>query len=245
MDHMSRAGGMFTTSAAGVGDIKVAGLLRLFNSHHRSAHLNLGLSMPTGAIDKTDVTPASAPATAILPYPMQLGSGTWDLMPGITFLGQADRWSWGAQGLATIRLGENDRDYRLGHRGLGTGWLATRVNNWVSVSGRVHGTAWGNVHGADPALDPMMVPTANPSLRGGKRVDLGLGLNLKVAGQTLHGQRLAVEFIKPLWQDLEGPQLEDDWELVMGWQYAFRAWGSSQARSSLRRYPALIPAAIR
>jgi hypothetical protein len=183
--------------------------------------------MPTGATDKTDVTPASAPAAAILSYPMQQGSGTWDIMPGITFLGQADRWSWGVQALATIRLGENDRDYRLGHRGLGTAWAATRINDWVSVSGRVQGTAWGNVHGADPALNPMMVPTANPSLRGGARIDLGVGLNFEVASRTLHGQRLAVEFIKPFWQDLKGPQLEDDWELVIGWQYAFRAWGAS------------------
>jgi hypothetical protein len=227
MDHTTRRGAAFMTSAGGVGDVKVSGLLRLFNTHDQTAHLNLGLSLPTGAIDETDVTPASAPATAILPYPMQLGSGTWDLMPGVTLLGQADRWSWGAQGLATIRLGNNDRGYRLGHRGLGTGWLAARINDWVSLSGRVQGTAWGNVHGADPALNPMMVPTANPSLRGGKRLDLAVGLNFEVASQTLHGQRLAVEFIKPLWQALDGPQLEDDWELVVGWQYAFRVWGAS------------------
>jgi hypothetical protein len=58
MDHMTRPGSLFTTSAAGVGDIKLSGLVRLFNSHHRTAHLNLGFSMPTGATDKTDVTPA-------------------------------------------------------------------------------------------------------------------------------------------------------------------------------------------
>jgi hypothetical protein len=227
MDHVTRPGSMFTTSAAGVGDIKISGLARLLNSRRTSAHFNLGLSIPTGATDKTDVTPASAPAAAILPYPMQLGSGTWDVMPGLTFLGQADRWSWGAQGLATIRLGENDRDYRLGHRGFGTGWVAGRLNDWVSVSGRVQSTVWGNVHGADPELNPMIVPTADPSLRGGKRVELGVGLNFEVASQTLHGQRLAVELMQPFWQDLEGPQLEEDWVLVIGWQYAFRAWGTS------------------
>ena len=53
-----------------------------------------------------------------------------------------------------------------------------------------------------------------------------VGMNFEVAGDTLHGQRLALEFTRPLWQDLEGPQLETDWELVMGWQYAFRAWGT-------------------
>jgi hypothetical protein len=227
MDHQTRAGRMFTTQAAGVGDIRITGLLRLLNHDRRAMHLNLGLNLPTGAIDKRDVTPASAPDAAVLPYPMQPGSGTWDLAPGLTFLGQTERWSWGAQWLATIRLGENDREYRLGNRNLGTGWIAARMNQWVSASGRLLGTVWGNVHGADPALNPDIVPTANPDLRAGRRLDFGVGLNFEVAGQTLHGQRLAVEFLAPIYQDLKGPQLEDDWKLVMGWQYAFRAWGPS------------------
>jgi hypothetical protein len=157
---------------------------------------------------------------------MQLGSGTWDVMPGATVLGQNDRWSWGAQGLATFRLGENARHYRLGHRGMGTGWIAHRVNDWVSASLRLEGSAWGDVHGADAALVPMIVPTADPDLRAGTRLDFGVGVNFEVAGETLHGQRLALEFLAPLWQDLDGPQLERDWALVMGWQYAFRAWGT-------------------
>jgi hypothetical protein len=43
-----------------------------------------------------------------------MAMGTLDLMPGVTLLGQTNGWSWGAQRLATVRLGENDRDYRLG-----------------------------------------------------------------------------------------------------------------------------------
>jgi hypothetical protein len=88
MDHRTRAGGQFATSAAGVGDIKLAALLRLFNRDGQAMHVNLGLSVPTGAIDETDVTPASAPSAAVLPYPMQLGSGTWDVTPGVTLLGR-------------------------------------------------------------------------------------------------------------------------------------------------------------
>jgi hypothetical protein len=227
MDHQTRAGGMFDTEATGLGDVKITGLLRMFNRDQRAMHLNLGLSLPTGTIDETDITPASAPDAAILPYPMQFGSGTWDLLPGVTLLGQNDRWSWGAQARTTIRLGENTRNYRLGNRGIATGWIAARLNDWVSTSGRVQGTMWGDVHGADPALNPNVVPTADPNLRGGGRLDVGVGLNFEVAGQTLHGQRLAIEFLAPAYQDLHGPQLEDDWELTMGWQYAFRAWGSS------------------
>jgi hypothetical protein len=95
----------------------------------------------------------------------------------------------------------------------------------VSASARLEGTAWGDIRGADAALVPMMVPTADPDLRGGGRLDVGVGVNFEVASDTLHGQRLALEVLTPLWQHLDGPQLERDWELVVGWQYAFRAWG--------------------
>jgi hypothetical protein len=191
-------------------------------------HVNLGVSLPTGALDKADVTPASAPGAAVLPYPMQLGSGTVDLMPGATYLGQTPDWSWGAQGLVTIRLGENERDYRLGHRGMGTGWVARRFSDWFSASARLQGSVWGDVHGADAGLNPKMVPTADPDLRGGRRLDTGFGINVEVANGALAGQRLAFEFITPVWQDLDGPQLETDWALAVGWQYAFRAWGDNR-----------------
>jgi hypothetical protein len=69
-----------------------------------------------------------------------------------------------------------------------------------------------------------MVPSASPHLRAGRRLDLGVGVNLEVAGDTLRGQRLALEVLRPLWQHLDGPQLETDWELVVGWQYAFGVW---------------------
>ncbi|MGE0449307.1 MAG: transporter, partial [Vicinamibacterales bacterium] len=66
-----------------------------------------------------------------------------------------------------------------------------------------------------------------PALRAGRRIDVGVGLNFEVAARRLHGERLAVELLLPAYQNLDGPQLENRWELVMGWQYAFRAWGTS------------------
>jgi len=32
-----------------------------------------------------------------LEYPMQLGSGTFALRPGLTYLGQTERWAWVAE----------------------------------------------------------------------------------------------------------------------------------------------------
>jgi hypothetical protein len=226
MDHQTGMGGMFTTSSSGIGDLGLSALVKLVNRNRNSLHLNLGVSLPTGSIEEVDLTPASAPNEAQLPYPMQTGSGTTDLEPGMTYLGQTADWSWGLQGRGTFRVSDNDRSYRLGNVGQATSWLARRWNQWISTSIRLQGRTTGNVKGADPALNPAMVPTADPDLRGGTRIDVGLGLNFEVASRgPLHGQRLAVEFLLPAYQSLDGPQLENDYTLVIGWQYAFGLYG--------------------
>ncbi len=182
-------------------------------------HLNLGLSAPTGSIDERGDTPVAA--NVRLPYPMQVGSGTWDLLPGLTYLGQTDAWSWGAQGVGTVRLGENEYDYTLGNRLSTTAWLSKPVARSASVSLRLGVDTWGNISGADPALNPKMVPTADPNRRAGTRVDMGVGINLYSSAGTFSGHRLALEVLAPVYQDLTGPQLETDWTVIVGWQKSF------------------------
>ena len=43
-----------------------------------------------------------------LPYSMQPGSGTFDLLPGISYRGRAGAFSWGGQIGGVLRLGRND-----------------------------------------------------------------------------------------------------------------------------------------
>lgn len=216
MDHLMRTGATFTTESGGVGDVKLGGLVGLAGWGRQSLHLNAVLSLPTGSIEQKDVTPTSMGEEVQLPYPMQNGSGTFDLEPGLTWLGQTGDWSWGAQGVATIRLGENDRGWTLGNRWLATGWWAREFGRNVSGSVRLQATRTGNIDGSDPALNPMMVPTADPDLRAGTVVDAGLGVNVYVP--KWRAFRVAAEILLPLVRDLDGPQLETDWTLVLGIQ---------------------------
>jgi len=67
-----------------------------------------------------------------------------------------------------------------------------------------------------------MVPTARPDLRAGRRVDALIGLDIQpFDDKLLNGHRLALEFGVPLYQHLDGPQLESDYRLTLGWQYSF------------------------
>ncbi|MDH3583216.1 MAG: transporter, partial [Phycisphaerae bacterium] len=84
MNHITGMGGAFKTNSEGIGDTRLTALVDWYHDDHHHVHLNLGLSVPSGSISRQDTTPAGF---VRLPYPMQLGSGTWDLMPGITYNG--------------------------------------------------------------------------------------------------------------------------------------------------------------
>jgi len=219
MDHLTRTGVEFTTHSEGIGDVGLGGLYTIFDANRQRVHLNLGFSIPTGSIEERDTTPAGP--NQILPYPMQIGSGTFDLRPGITYLGQAGRWSWGSQASGIIRLGENSNGYRQGHQFALTGWSARSWNNWFSTSLRLNGRTFGDYGGQDDRLNPAMIPTADPDRRAGTQIDVGLGLNFYVPEGGAQGLRLATEFNLPIFRSLSGPQLETDFSATAGVQYAF------------------------
>ena len=91
MDHVTAGNVRFRTESEGLGDIRVGGLYKFFDAGTQRVHANLAVSLPTGSITERDATPANP--SAKLPYPMQLGSGTVDLQPGLTWIGQSGHWS--------------------------------------------------------------------------------------------------------------------------------------------------------
>ncbi len=73
-----------------------------------------------------------------------------------------------------------------------------------------------DISGADPRLNPEMVPTADPDLRAGRFVGLGLGANFVVPSGPLTGVRLTVEGTLPVYQRLDGPQVARDYAVIVG-----------------------------
>ena len=224
MDHETRRGTRFTTQSSGLGDVSVTGLYTFWKQQESRIHVNFGGSFPTGTINARGDTPAGPGQR--LPYPMQLGIGTFTLKPGITYFAQSERWNWGGHTSASLPLGRNDHGYRIGNSYVLDGWLSRRWNDSISTSVRTVTSTWGSIHGADPALNPRIVPTADPDLRGGTRVDLRLGISFYVPDGDLARNRFAVELTLPTYQSLKGPQLQVDWGLNVGWQYAW-SFGSS------------------
>lgn len=225
MSHLKDTGVTFGQSARGIGDVDLAGLYTIFGNIREGGHrlvFNAGVSLPTGSIDVTDHANGSPGGAQVpLEYLMRLGSGTYDLKPGLTYLGDYGAWSWGAQTVETVRLGLNSHDYRLGNEYRLSAWASYGITEWFAPSIRLDGRWWENIKGADPDLAANTTPEARPNLRAGKRLDLLFGLNLYSPHGTLKGNRLMVEGGIPVYQNLTGPQLGTAWMLTVGWSYAF------------------------
>jgi len=219
MNHRNRAGRTFKTHAEGPGDLKISALIPVWEQGGHRIHIMGGVSIPTGEINKEDDLPTGNGQR--LPYPMQLGSGTWDLLPGITYAGQSDHWSWGAQSNFVLRPGRNEVGYALGNEYEMTFWGARHWNDWLSQSLGMRYRIWENISGRDPGLNSGMVPTADPNQRGGKRIDLLFGINFYIPKGWFKGHRASIDFGIPIMQSLDGPQLETDWFFTAGWQAAF------------------------
>jgi len=237
--------------SAGLGDLRLSALIPLLNASNADLILNAGVSIPTGSIDVEGTH--GGDELIVLPYPMQLGSGSFELRPAVTLAGTGRSWSYGAQARAAIPLNENSRNYRLAPTVGSTLWGARKLNDWLSISLRGSFKNWGNIttstsgekleshehehrhgnsHGShaaptQTAQSNYMSPTMDPNLRGGTRGSLSAGVNLifpNKLGGILAGQRFAVEFQIPVYQDLDGPQMELDWILLAGWEYTFELW---------------------
>lgn len=229
MDHITFQGGMgtsilggFTTRSSGIGDTKFAGLFRLLEREHFRLHGTFGISAPTGSIKKRDqiLTPMGGTPSPRLPYPMQLGSGTPDLLMNLTAAGWRGAFGWGAQYSATVRLGDNSSDYQLGNKRALTTWASYSFVPEVSAAVRFTGETMGRIDGQDPLI-VAPVQTADPNNQGGDQIRMGLSLNVALPKTLIPGARLAFEYELPLYRDLNGPQLETDSQFTIGVQYSF------------------------
>ena len=222
MDHVTRTNTTFTTESSGIGDLSISSLVSLYRGASVRALLHAGVWLPTGSITAAGVTPTSRGEERQLPYPMQPGSGSLDVSPGLTVLGAGPAWGWGVQTTGRFPVGDNDRGYRRGDMLNGTAWFAWHPRARVSLSARILGQRWGAYQGFDPAFtNKALVPTVREDLRSGKRLTIPLGLALDFPDGPLAGHRLAAEWSVPVWHDLAGPQLRTDWSLTVGWRKSF------------------------
>jgi hypothetical protein len=219
----------FTTQSAGWGDTKLSLLQRLLNSERFQLHAQWGLSLPTGSIKERDLMPAMGGVFAqnILPASMQLGSGTFDFEPVLTLLMPRGALSYGAQVKASLRLeSENSQGYRRGHQLQLQSWASYQLHSDWTVNTGLSYHSSGKLQGEQQSVTKNMmgkrtVPTAWSENYGGDALELLVGSFFDLPSTYFPGQRIAVDVRLPLYQNLNGVQMDTDWKCSLGWELRF------------------------
>jgi hypothetical protein len=196
----------------GWGDTSLTAAVRLFQTDAHHLHLTVGVSAPTGSVDKRGAN------GRLVHYMMQPGSGTWDSITGLTYSGHAGAVFWGAQYLANVRLeDENASGYRVGDVHNTTAWLGASVTQWAAITGRINWRHEGNLRGHNNGLHNHSSPVDLVASNGGDVLEAGVGANLNLG----KGWRLGIEALLPLFQEVNGIQPKRDFSLNAGLQVRF------------------------
>ncbi len=194
----------FTTQSDGVGDVVLRAGQKLRGTKW---HTSLGVSVPLGSIDIADriLLPNVSLVRRRLPYMMQLGSGTFDLQPAVSFVnrfGAKKNMTFGFQLSGTVRLGTNHANYAFGdkvkavvsfgrHMFDGHGRLALSYESSDRIEGRD-----SEIFGAAQMADPenyggeRLIAKASYRLRNGLSVQAALPLH-----EDLHGTQMSLSHV--------------------------------------------------
>lgn len=206
------------TKTSGFGDTRLYAMYSLINKQKHKLILSAGLNIPTGSIEikgkDNDMY-----ANQRLPYMMQLGSGTFDIMPGVTYLFSKKSFLFGSQVTGTFRPGYNSVGYAYGNDVTVNAWLGYRFLPWLSISARGEAYAADRIYGRDTKLFTIIEPDAKPKNYGGKKVSAYGGLNIYL--KKIANSKLSFEYGLPIYQNLNGPQLATHYMLYAGWSVSF------------------------
>ena len=228
MEIRPQNGTNFDMTSDGIGDVTVLGKYRVYKDDNlvptKQVSMVFGLSLPSGAIDRhfTNNTVAGQNGT-ILPYKMQLGSGTVDPIIGFTYQGSRDPWWWGVNTQLEAHVYENEQGYHRGQewrydlyamRQVSDKWvLHTQLNGWWE--GKYSREPYNQrvLNNGHAANGHFTSPLFDPNNYGGHKVAISAGAQF----QPIPLHILEATFTYPIHQDLNGPQLRDNWMLRLSW----------------------------
>jgi hypothetical protein len=217
--RMPMAGGAkFDVNSSGFGDLRSTFLIKTYNSKSMKNHVGLGMSFPTGSINKRDRTPVSNDAR--LGYGMQNGTGTFDGYILFNNLNNFGKFKLGEQIFFKIPVsGKNNYGYRYGKEIDLNLWLSYRFLNNLSSSFKVNYQFKDEMNGSDNEMNKRMSIVMDSENQGFQKINLGFGINLVNHKKYLKNHRLALEVIVPVYEKFKGLQMSEDFRILIGWQY--------------------------
>ncbi len=213
--------GSFDKSSSDLSNISIRGLYKLFKNRHTRSHVHLGFQKGVGENTRSGnvLTPMNIWSSTTLPYGMQSSDRSLRIISGVTNVSKFGGFVLGNQLVFNSAI--EKADWVLGNILEFDSWAQRALHRKLSYSVRLNYKREGALGGQDNTI-MAPVQTADPSNYGGQILNLGLGINsvFRFFGNK-RKDRIAFEFIFPLWQVKNGLQMNDSFTFVMGYQRMF------------------------
>jgi hypothetical protein len=206
----------------GITDTMVGLNYRVYHDAINSVVAGLNLNLPTGSQTQqiTMLSPMGSTMIMRAPYGMQTGSGSVMLVPSLAYSGFLGRWSWGLAYRGFYPLDNNSEGYRWGALSEFHGWGGYTLFPNVTTTIHVVGSTQDNISGKDPQIMGLS-QNANPLYYGGQMVRLLGGAEIGGAAWGYAKSSLSVEAGGPIYQNLNGPQLGQSWQVTVSARVMF------------------------
>ena len=213
--------GSFNSSSSGLSSIAFSALVKIKETKTNRWHVELGFEKSIGKNDRKGevLSPMNTKLDIILPYSMQTGDKGTRLVTGLTFVQRNMEWTYGIQTKFNKTI--NHEEWNYGNNLSMNGWIQKGLSNKTSLSFRYSYLNEKTINGKDMMI-MAPVQTSNPKNYGGRFNEIGVGVNRLINFKdSKHGNRLGLELVYPLKQDLNGLQMQRDWSVRLGYQTSF------------------------
>jgi hypothetical protein len=180
----------------GLSDPSIQANYTLFPDRNNLIEFSAGVSFPLGSVNQRGKTPLKD--DAYLPFPMQLGTGCFDILPGIFYRGFSDKLSWIFQAKADIKTSRNSLNYKFGNVYSGMGMVRYEWLDWFAQAIRLEARYTDKYEGNTRELTPGFIP--DPSTQSLFNMDLVFNFSVSGKDSILRNSSFDVDFALPVVQ---------------------------------------------
>ena len=204
------------TSSSELSDLSIYSFIKLKEKENFRMNIGIGIDKSLGKnnIKKNVITPMNMMMNMTLPYAMQGGDRSTSLLTSFTIVSKGYDFDFGGQ--VRNKTAFETKDWNFGDSTIFNFWVSKLVSSKSSLFLNFQYKKIDKIEGRDLSINAP-TQTANPQYYGGKSTNLSCGLNM----QFNHKNSVSLEYLVPLKQDLNGPQMEVKNALNLAYKLSF------------------------
>lgn len=205
----------------GWGDVSAAILWKMKERPNSIITGLAGLVVPTGNSRCVGKSNDMIFAGKLLPYAMQMGSGSWQAFVGWNSLWRIDKNWYGLQGEFQTAINANSNGLKpMPSFGL-TGWAGRSLRRDIALTTRLQTHVGGGLSAKQPELLAYLDPMANPSNYGSMDVSGFIGAQWSPCINRIYRQKIAAEIGHTALAWYNGYQLKTRLQVVLQYSIHF------------------------